>query len=95
MGRVHLAYAPAGRITGLSRLGRLVDCLSRRLQLQETLTRDIAAAIQRHLLPEGAACVIEATHTCMTMRGERKTRSVVVTAAFTGVYEANASRMPC
>lgn len=91
-GRVHLAYAPAGRITGLSRLGRLVDCLSRRLQLQETLTREIAAAIQRHLIPEGAACVIEATHACMTMRGARKTRSVIVTAAFTGVYRANASR---
>ena len=92
MGRVHLAYAPAGRITGLSRLGRLVDCLSRRLQLQETLTREIAAAMQRHLVPEGAACVIEATHACMTMRGARKTRSVIVTAAFTGVYRANASR---
>lgn len=86
VGRVHIAYAPDGRITGLSRLASLVDCLSRRLQLQETLTRQIADAIQRHLAPAGAACLIEASHTCMTMRGSRKSRSRIVTVAFTGSF---------
>ena len=89
-GNTHVAYAPDGRITGLSRLGSLVDCLSRRLQIQETLTREIADAIQEHLAPSGAACLIEASHTCMTMRGARKTHSRVVTAAFTGVFRRNA-----
>ncbi len=91
-GRVHVAYAPAGRITGLSRLGRLVDCLSRRLQLQETLTRQIADAIQEHLSPEGAACLIEATHTCMAMRGARRSHSRIVTAAFTGIFRRSPAR---
>lgn len=91
-GKAHLAYAPRGVITGLSRLGRLVDALSRRLQLQEDLTREIADALQRHLAPVGAACVIEATHTCMTMRGARKTHSRVTTVAFTGAFRRSASR---
>lgn len=91
-GRVHVAYAPSGRITGLSRIGRLVDCLSRRLQLQEHLTRQIAAALQTHLRPAGAACVVEASHSCVTMRGARKTRSTIVTAAFTGVFRSSAAR---
>jgi GTP cyclohydrolase IA len=91
-GQVHIAYAPAGRITGLSRLGRLVDCLSRRLQLQESLTRQIADAIQEHLAPHGAACVIEASHTCMTIRAGRKAGSGIVTAAFTGVFRRSAPR---
>lgn len=90
-GRVHLAYAPAGRITGLSRLSRLVDCLSRRLQLQESLTREVADAIQDQLRPEGAACLIEATHACMTMRGARR-RGRIVTAAFTGSFRRSAAR---
>ena len=85
-GVCHLAYWPDGRIAGLSRLGRLVDCLSRRLQLQEVLTRQIADAIQEHLRPQGAACVMEATHTCMTARGSRKAGSRIVTAAFTGAF---------
>lgn len=91
-GRAHVAYIPAGRITGLSRLGRLVDCLSRRLQLQEGLTREIADALQRELAPSGAACVVEASHTCMTVRGSRKAGSRIVTAAFTGVFRKSAAR---
>jgi len=91
-GKAHLAYAPRGVITGLSRLGRLVDALSRRLQLQEDLTREIADALQRHLAPVGAMCVIEATHTCMTTRGARKAHSRVTTVASTGVYRRNAAR---
>lgn len=90
-GKVHLAYAPRGAITGLSSLGRLVDCLSRRLQIQEDLTREIAGALQEHLRPAGAACLIEATHTCMTMRGARKTHARVVTAAFTGRFRRSAA----
>ncbi len=89
-GRVHLAYAPHRSITGLSRLARLVDCLSRRLQLQETLTREIADHLQRQLRPAGAACVIEATHACMSMRGARR-QARVVTTAFTGTFRANSS----
>lgn len=85
-GKTHIAYAPDGKITGLSRLARLVDCLSRRLQLQETLTREIADAVQEHLAPAGAACIIEAAHACMTMRGSRKTEGRIVTVAFTGKY---------
>lgn len=91
-GKAHLAYAPRGVITGLSRLARLVDALSRRLQLQEDLTREIADALQRHLAPVGAVCVIEATHTCMTMRGARKAHSRVTTVAFTGAYRRSAAR---
>jgi len=91
VGRVHIAYAPDGRITGLSSLGRLVDCLSRRLQLQEALTRQIADAIQTHLRPAGAVCVVEASHTCMTTRGSRKTGSRIVTAAFTGSFRRSAA----
>jgi GTP cyclohydrolase I len=91
-GRVHIAYAPSGRITGLSRLGRLVDCLSRRLQLQESLTREIVEAVQEHLTPAGAACVIEATHLCMALKGGHRGRSLITTAAFTGIYRSDASR---
>ncbi len=89
-GSAHIAYAPDGKITGLSRLGRLVDCLSRRLQLQETLTRQIVEALQAGLRPRGAACVVEATHTCMTMRRGRKSSSRIVTAAFSGSARRNA-----
>ena len=89
-GLVHLAYAPRRSITGLSRLTRLVDCLSRRLQLQETLTREIADQLQRQLRPFGAACVIEATHACMSMRGARR-HARVVTTSFTGTFRTNAS----
>jgi len=91
-GRVHVAYVPSGTITGVSRLAALVRCLSRRLQLQEVLTREIAEAIQTHLRPEGAVCVIEATHLCMTGRGERSAGAYVVTSAFTGCLERDSRR---
>jgi len=86
-GKVHLAYLPGGRITGLSRLPKLVRCLSRRLQIQEDLTRQIVQAIDRHLAPEGAACVIEAVHLCMIARGGRGSTGTVLTAAVSGVFE--------
>jgi len=91
-GRVHVAYAPDGRITGLSRLTKLVDCLSRRLQLQEGLTRQIVDEIQRQIGPAGAACVVDASHTCMTMRGARKAQTRVVTMAFSGVFRKSPAR---
>ncbi len=91
-GHVHLAYLPAGRITGFSRLSRLVDCLSRRLQLQELLTRQIADALQAGLQPAGAACVIEATHTCMTLGWIPSARGRIVTAAFTGSLRRNSAK---
>ncbi|MFQ5700248.1 MAG: GTP cyclohydrolase I [Acidobacteriota bacterium] len=91
-GRVHIGYAPLGRITGLSRLGRLVDCLARRLQLQETLTREIVDAVQENLTPAGVACIVEAHHSCFTARGSRKPTSRIVTAAFSGVFDRNARK---
>jgi GTP cyclohydrolase I len=88
-GKVHLAYLPAGRIVGVSRLAALVDCLSRRLQVQEELTEQIAAALQANLGARGAACVVEATHLCMAARGERSSGGRVVTASFVGCYETD------
>lgn len=91
-GKAHVAYAPNGRIVGLSRLARLVDCLSRRLQLQELLGNQIAEAIQKHLEPLGAACLLEASHACVGARGARKTGSRIVTAAFAGEFRTSAAR---
>lgn len=90
-GKVHLAYLPSGRITGVSRLARLVRCLSRRLQIQEDLTRQITTSIEASLRPLGAACVIEATHLCMTARGGRSHEGIVVTSAFSGIWERDAA----
>jgi len=89
-GKVHLAYLPDGRIVGVSRLARLVRSLSRRLQIQESLTRQITAALDEHLHPRGSACVVEATHLCMTARGRRAVQGTVVTSAFSGCYEIDA-----
>jgi GTP cyclohydrolase I len=90
-GRAHVAYAPDGAICGLSSMGKLVDCLSRRLQLQETLTREIVNVVQKSLRPRGAACIVSATHACMTMRKGRKTDAQVVTAAFSGAARTDAA----
>lgn len=86
-GRVHLAYLPAGRIVGVSRLATLVDALSRRLQVQEEMTSAIARALHVHLGARGAACVVEAVHLCMAARGERGASGTVVTASYAGCYE--------
>ena len=86
IGKAHVAYIPNGHITGLSKIARVVECYARRLQVQERLTVQIRDCIQQALNPIGVAVVIEASHTCMQMRGVEKQRSVTTTSAFTGVF---------
>lgn len=88
-GRAHVAYLPDGKVVGLSKLARLVEGFARRPQVQERLTGQIADALMDALNPMGAACVIEATHTCMTMRGAKKPGSVMVTSALRGIFKEN------
>lgn len=91
-GKAHIAYVPNGWITGLSKIARVVDVYSRRLQVQERLTTQILNAIQETLNPLGAAVVIEASHLCMMMRGVQKQNSVTTTSAFSGEFEKNETR---
>ncbi len=88
-GRAHVAYLPDGRVVGLSKLARLVEGYARRPQVQERLTTQIADALMEELNPMGAACVIEATHTCMTIRGAKKHGSTMVTSALRGIFKEN------
>ena len=90
-GRAHVAYLPAGKVVGLSTLARLVEGFARRPQVQERLTAQIADTLMSALNPVGAAVVIEATHTCMTIRGAKKTGSTMITSALRGVFKDNAS----
>jgi GTP cyclohydrolase IA len=92
IGKAHIAYIPNGYITGLSKLARVVDCFSRRLQVQERLTDQILQAIQEALEPQGVAVVIEAKHMCMMMRGVSKQNSVTTTSAFSGQFHVNETR---
>src|SRR5688500_15607729 len=87
-GKAHVAYIPNGYITGLSKIARVVDVFSRRMQVQERLTHQILDAIQETLEPQGVAVVIEAQHLCMMMRGVSKQNSVTTTSAFSGQFEA-------
>lgn len=91
-GKAHVAYIPNGAITGLSKIARVVDAYSRRLQVQERLTVQIRDCIQDALQPLGVAVVIEAQHMCMMMRGVEKQNSVTTTSAFTGEFRNNATR---
>jgi GTP cyclohydrolase I len=91
-GKAHIAYIPNGYITGLSKLARVVDCYSRRLQVQERLTCEILEAIRDTLEPLGVAVVIEAKHLCMMMRGVQKQNSVTTTSAFCGQFEDERTR---
>lgn len=86
VGKAHVAYIPDGRITGLSKIARVVECYARRLQVQERLTVQIRDCIQQALDPIGVAVVIEASHMCMQMRGVEKLGSATTTSAFTGVF---------
>ena len=90
IGKAHVAYIPDGRITGLSKIARVVETYARRLQVQERLTEQIRDCIQNTLHPLGVAVVIEAMHTCMSMRGVQKTNAVTTTSAFSGVFLASA-----
>ena len=85
-GKAHIAYIPNDTITGLSKLARVVDAFSRRLQVQERLTMQIRDCIQEALNPQGVAVVIEARHMCMMMRGVQKQNSITTTSAFTGQF---------
>lgn len=91
-GKAHIAYIPNGWITGLSKLARVVDIVSRRLQVQERLTTQVLDAIQESLNPLGVAVVIEAQHLCMMMRGVQKQNSITTTSAFCGEFEKVATR---
>ncbi len=91
-GKAHIAYIPNGYITGLSKIARVVDVYSRRLQVQERLTTQILNAIKDSLNPIGVAVVIEAKHLCMMMRGVQKQNSVTTTSAFWGEFEKNETR---
>ena len=91
-GRAHIAYIPNGYIVGLSKLGRIVDAFSRRMQVQERLTHEILDCIQKTLNPIGVAVVIEAKHLCMMMRGVQKQNSVATTSAFTGEFSHERTR---
>ncbi|HEY1870452.1 MAG TPA: GTP cyclohydrolase I FolE [Chitinophagaceae bacterium] len=91
-GKAHIAYIPNGWITGLSKIARVVDVFSRRLQVQERLTTQILHAIKESLNPLGVAVVIEAQHLCMMMRGVQKQNSVTTTSAFDGEFMKNATR---
>jgi GTP cyclohydrolase I len=90
-GKAHVAYLPDGKVVGLSKLARLVDGYARRPQVQERLTTQIADALMEELRPIGAACVIEAVHTCMTIRGVRKPGSVMATSALRGSFKDNSA----
>ena len=91
-GKAHVAYIPNGYITGLSKIARVVDVFSRRLQVQERLTTQILTSIRETLNPLGVAVVIEASHLCMMMRGVQKQNSVTTTSAFWGEFEKNETR---
>ena len=92
LGKAHVAYIPNGTITGLSKIARVVDVFSRRLQVQERLTTQIKECIQDTLNPLGVAVVIEAQHLCMQMRGIQKQHSLTTTSDFTGAFQKTATR---
>ncbi len=89
MGKAHVAYLPRGKVVGLSKLARVVESFARRPQLQERLTCQVADLLMSALDAKGAACVIEATHTCMTIRGVKKPGAVMVTSAMRGTFRSN------
>ena len=91
IGKAHVAYLPNGKIVGLSKLARAVEVLSRRPQVQERMTEEIADLLEQELAPRGVAVILEATHTCMTVRGIRKPDSLCKTSAMRGTFRSNQS----
>lgn len=89
IGRVHIAYIPNQRITGLSKIVRVVDILSKRLQVQERLTTQIADVLMKKLKPKGVMVVIEAEHLCMSMRGVKKPNTITTTSVVRGIFRKN------
>ncbi len=89
MGKAHIAYLPAGRIVGLSKLPRVVEALAHRPQVQERMTEELADLLMEELNPRGVAVVLEAVHTCMTIRGVRKPGGVCTTSAMRGIFRDN------
>ena len=87
IGSANVAYLPSGMVLGVSKLARVVDCFARRLQTQERLTYKIADFIMNSLKPQGVAVVLEASHSCMTIRGIKKPGSVMVTSALRGIFK--------
>jgi GTP cyclohydrolase I len=91
MGKTHVAYLPNGKIVGLSKLARVIEVLSRRPQVQERMTEELADLLMHELEPRGVAVILEASHTCMTVRGVRKENSLCVTSAMRGAFRDNQS----
>ena len=89
LGRAHVAYIPAGRVIGLSKIPRIVDMYARRMQVQERMTRQIADLLQQTLVPQGVAVVVEAVHLCSMMRGVKKHDARMTTSAMHGAFRAN------
>lgn len=87
IGKAHVAYLPAGKVIGISKLARIVDCFARRLQVQERLTTQVADFIMDNLKPKGVAVVLEASHSCVTIRGIKKPGSTMVTSAIRGIFK--------
>ncbi len=91
MGKAHIAYLPNGRVVGLSKLARVVDVVARRPQVQERMTETLADLLVEHLEAKGVGVVVEAIHTCMTIRGVKKPDSICITSAMRGVFRDNLS----
>jgi GTP cyclohydrolase I len=89
IGRVHIAYLPTDQVVGISKLARVVEVFARRLQTQETMTAQIALAIERRLDPQGVAVMVEAVHQCMSLRGVNKRNVSTITTKFTGEFKSN------
>lgn len=86
IGKAHVAYLPKGKVIGISKLARIVDCFAQRLQVQERLTTQVADFIMDNLKPQGVAVVLEASHSCITIRGAQKPNSTMVTSALRGIF---------
>lgn len=89
VGHATIGYIPNGKVVGISKLARLLECFARRLQIQERICQQVTAALMEHLQPLGAACVLEAQHMCMTCRGVNKQHSSMVTSSLTGVLRTD------